>query len=79
MHPGITFKLPQQTYGAKLRVGPTKGEIPLVLQAIVNSKAVGMDGLPAELLKLGLSQDRSILRELHRLITTIWCEEKLPL
>ena len=37
-----------------------------------------MDGLPAELLKLGLNQDRLILRELHRLITTTWREGKVP-
>ena len=34
-----------------------------------SAKAVGPDGLPAELLKLGLQQDRTILLELHRLTT----------
>ena len=41
-------------------------------------EAVGPDGLPAELLKLGLQQDRTILLELHRLTTLIWREGKVP-
>ena len=69
---------PQQTMAAKLGVEPTEGEIPVALRAMANSKAVGTDGLPAELLKLGLNQDRLILRELHRLITATWCEGKVP-
>ena len=44
----------------------------MALRAMANSKTVGMDGLPAELQKLGLNQDRSILRELHRLIAQWW-------
>ena len=43
-----------------------------------NVKAVGPDGLPAELLKLGLQQDRTILLELHRLTTLIWRKGKVP-
>ena len=45
---------------------------------MANSKPMGTDGLPAELLKLGLNQDRSIFRELYRLITTTWREGKVP-
>ena len=63
---------------ANFGVEPTEGEIAAALRAMANSKAVGTDGLPAELLKLGLNQDRSILRELHRLITTTWREGKVP-
>ena len=39
---------------------------------------MGPDGLPAELLKLGLQQDRTILLEFHRLTTLIWREGKVP-
>ena len=78
LDPGITDQLPQQTMETNLGVEPTKGEITLALRAMANSKAVGTDGLPAELLKLGLNQDRSILRELHRLVTTTWREGKIP-
>ena len=48
------------------------------MKAMANAKAVGPDGLPAELLKLGLQQDRTILRELHRLTTLIWRQGKVP-
>ena len=41
------------------------------MKAMANEKAVGPDGLPAELLKLGLQQDRTILLEFHRLTTLI--------
>ena len=41
-------------------------------------KAVGPDGLPVELLKLGLRQDRTILLKLHRFITLTWREGKVP-
>ena len=57
---------------------PTEEEIALVLLPITNSKAVGTNGLPVELLKLGLNQDRSILREFHRLITVTCREGKVP-
>ena len=48
------------------------------MKAMANEKAVGPDGLPAELLKLGLQQDRTILLEFHRLTTLIWREGKVP-
>ena len=48
------------------------------MKAMANAKAVGPGGLPAELLKLGLQQDRTILRELHRLTILIWRQGKVP-
>ena len=48
------------------------------MKAMSNAKAVGPGGLPAELLKLGLQQDRTILRELHRLTILIWRQGKVP-
>ena len=45
---------------------------------MAKEKAVESDGLPAELLKLGLQQDRTILLEFHRLTTLIWREGKVP-
>ena len=48
------------------------------MKAMANEKAVGPDGLPAELLKLGLQQDRTILLEFHRLTTLTWREGKNP-
>lgn len=46
----------------------------MTLRAMTNSNAVGTDELPVELLKLGLNQDGSILRELHRLVMITWRE-----
>ena len=57
---------------------PTEEEIVTAMKAMSNAKAVGLDGLPGELLKLGLQQDRTILLELHRLTTLIWREGKVP-
>ena len=48
------------------------------MKSMAKASAVGPDGLPAELMKLGLQQDRTILLELHRLATLIWCEGKVP-
>ena len=53
-------------------------EIASAMKAMANAKAVGPNSLPAELLKLGLQQDRTILLELHRLTTLIWREGKVP-
>ena len=57
LDPDITPKLRQQTSEAKLLVEPTEGDIALVQRAMANSETMGTDGLPAELLKLGLNQD----------------------
>ena len=61
-----------------LGIEPTEEEIATARKAMANAKAVGSDGLPPELLKFGLQQDRTILLELHRLTTLIWREWKVP-
>ena len=65
-------------YRSTLGIEPTEEEIATAMKAMANANAVGPDGLPAELLKLGLQQDRTILRELHRLTTLIWRQGKVP-
>ena len=70
--PDIPKRLPQQPVASALGIGPTEKEIATAMKSMTNAKAVGPDGLPAELLKLGLQQDRTILLELHRLINLIW-------
>ena len=57
---------------------PTEEEITTAMKAMTNAKVVGLDDLPAKLLKLGLQQERTILLELHRLTTLIWREGKVP-
>ena len=74
----IPKRLSQQPVASALGVEPTEEEIATAMKAMANAKAVGPDGLPAELLKLGLQQDRTFLLELHRLTTLVWREEKAP-
>ena len=74
----IPKRLPQHPVASALGIEPTEEEIATAMKAMANAKAVGPDGLPAELLKLGLQQDRTILRELHRLTILIWRQGKAP-
>ena len=78
LDPDILKRLPQQPVASALGIEPTEEEIATAMKAMANEKAVGPDGLPAELLKLGLLQDRTILLEFHRLTTLIWREGKVP-
>ena len=59
----IPKRLPQHPVASALGIEPTEEEIATAMKAMANAKAVEPDGLPAELLKLGLQQDRTILRE----------------
>ena len=76
--PDIPKRLPQHPVASALGVEPTEEEIATAMKAMSNAKAVGPDGLPAELLKLGLQQDRTIVLELHRLTILIWRQGKVP-
>ena len=78
LYPDIPKRLPQQPVASALGMEPTEKEIVTAMKAMANEKAVGPDGLPAELLKLGLQQDRTILLEFHRLTALIWREGKVP-
>ena len=78
LDPDILKRLPQQPVASTLRIEPTEEDIATATKAMANEKAAGPNGLPAELLKLGLQQDRTILLEFHRLTTLIWREGKVP-
>ena len=78
LDPDIPKRLPQQPVACALGIEPTEEEIATAMKAMANEKVVGPDGLPAELLKLGLQQDRTIVLEFHRLTTLIWREGKVP-
>ena len=78
LDPDIPKRLPQQPVASALGIEPTEEDIASAMKAMANEKAVGPDGLPAELLKLGLQQDWTILLEFHRLTTLIWREGKVP-
>ena len=74
----IPKRLLQHPVASALAIEPTEEEIATAMKAMANAKAVGPDGLPAELLKLGLQEDRTTLRELHRLTILIWRQGKVP-
>ena len=74
----ISKRLPQHPMASALGFEPTEEEIATAMKTMANAKVVGPDGLPAKLLKLGLQQDRTILRELHRLTILIWRQGKVP-
>ena len=74
----IPKRLPQHPVASALGIEPTEEEIAPSMKAMANAKAVGSYGLPAELLKLGLQQDRTILRELYRLTILVWRQGKVP-
>ena len=78
LDPDIPTRLPQHPVASTLGIEPTEEEISTVMKAMANAKAVGPDGLPAELLNFGLQQDQTILLELHRLTTFIWREGDVP-
>ena len=78
LDPDTSKRLPQHPVANAHGIEPTEEEIATAIKAMANAKVVGPDGLPAELLKLGLQQDRTILLELHRLTTLIWREGKVP-
>ena len=65
-------------YVSALGIEPTEEEIATAMKEMANEKVVGPYRLPAELLKLGLQQNRTILLSFHRLTTLIWREGKVP-
>ena len=55
LDPDISKRLPQHPVASALGSEPTEEEIVTAMKAMENAKTVGPDGLPAELLKLGLN------------------------
>ena len=78
LDPDIPKRLPQQPVMGALGINPIEEKLATAMKTMSNAKAVGANGLPMELLKLGLKQDRIILLELHRLITLIGFQGKVP-
>ena len=57
LDPDIPKRLPQHPVASALGIEPTEEEIVAAMKTTANLKAVGPDGLLAELLKLGPQQD----------------------
>ena len=56
----------------------TEDEVAAALRSMANAKAVGPNDLPAELLKLGLHENHTILRVLDRIIKLVWHGGQVP-
>ena len=54
----ITKRLPQQPVASALGTEPTE-EVATATKAMAHAKAVGLDSVPVELVKVGLEQDRT--------------------
>lgn len=79
LNPTITENITRVPIALSLGDAPTLEETKLALGSMANDKAMGPDGLPAELLKLGLDGDPSeILCEFHRIITAVWMTGGVP-
>ena len=76
--PDIPKRLPEHPVASAVEIESTEEGIATAMKAMANVKAAGADGLPAELLKFGLQQNRTILLELYRLTTLIWRDGKVP-
>ena len=78
LNPDMAADVPQQPKAHVLGDEPTAEEVTEALRSLGNSKAVGQDELPVELLKLGLHHDPIFLREFHHIIIWVWSEGKVP-
>ena len=74
----ILKRLPQQPDASTLGTEPTEEEVATTMNALASVKAVGTDGLPVELLKIGLHQDQATSLEFHRLTPLIRREGSVP-
>ena len=57
LDPDITNRLPKQSARLPLGAKVMDKEVATAMNAMVSAKAVGLDGLPVELLKLEIQQD----------------------
>ena len=73
----ITGELPQWPVTHALGVEPTENALIAALRSMANAKAVGLDELSVELLKLGLNHDPTVLREFHWVIKLVWHQRKV--
>jgi hypothetical protein len=54
---------------------PSVSEIELAIDKLKSHKSLGIDQIPAELIK---AESRTISCEIHKLILSIWNKEELP-
>ena len=63
---------------APLAAEPTVEEVKEAVGKLGNGKAVGVDNVCGELLKLGLSENSAILRCFHNIVVAVWQQEVVP-
>ena len=71
-------ELPQWPITHELGIEPTESELIGALRSMANTKAVGQDEIPVELLKIGINHDPTVLREFHRVIKLMWHQREVP-
>ena len=54
---------------------PSASEVELAIDKLKSHNSLGIDQIPAELIKAG---GRTVCLEIHKLITSTWNKEKLP-
>jgi hypothetical protein len=76
MYMGLMMLAHRNIHTAELLVPEqSASEVELAIEELKSHKSLGMDPIPAELIKAG---DRTILYEIHKLIISIWNTEELP-
>ena len=68
-------QLPEQ---APLAAEPTMEEVKEAVGKLGNGKAVGVDNVCGELLKLDLSENSAILKCFHNIVVAVWQQEVVP-
>ena len=74
----VISKIPQRPVAKELGEEPTEDDVAAALRSMENANAVGPEGLPANLLKIGLHRNRTVLRELHRITKLVWHGGQIP-
>ena len=72
LRPDILEELTEWPITHVLGVELTENELIGALRLMANAKAVRLDKLPVELLKLGIKHDPAVLQEFHLVIKLVW-------
>lgn len=75
LNPDMAADVSRQPTPHALSIELTVEEVAAVLRSMGNSKAVGPDELPVELLRLRQTHNSRVLREVHQVATRLWHEK----
>ncbi|CAI5799350.1 Hypothetical predicted protein [Podarcis lilfordi] len=71
----VLSQIPQKQIRDELAVSPNLGELCTAINQMKNNKAIGPDGIPAEVFKVGRIE---LAQQLHKLIQKTWEREEIP-